>query len=145
MIDSFRGEHRWLSNFYPAEVQYEGVMYPSLEYAFQAAKTLNLAQRRLIRGAPTSGKAKALGRTVRLRPDWEEVKLEIMAELVEDKFTRHYPLTQRLLGTGDQEIVEGNVWGDRFWGVCDGKGENHLGRILMAVRDELRLVEGDHE
>ena len=141
MIDSFRGEHRWLSNFYPAEVQYEGVMYPSLEYAFQAAKTLNLAQRRLIRGAPTPGKAKALGRTVRLRPDWEEVKLEIMAELVEDKFTRHPALTQLLLGTGEQEIVEGNVWDDRFWGVCDGKGENHLGRILMAVRDELRLVE----
>ena len=82
--------------------------------------------------------AKRFGRRVRLRLDWEQVKLDIMRQLVADKFARSDELRRRLLATGDAELVEGNAWNDTFWGVCRGRGQNHLGRILMEVRDGLR-------
>ncbi len=73
-----------------------------------------------------------------LRAEWESMKLDVMEACVRDKFTRNADLRRRLLETGDAELVEGNTWGDRFWGVCDGEGENHLGRVLIKVRGELR-------
>jgi ribA/ribD-fused uncharacterized protein len=73
-----------------------------------------------------------------MRPDWEQVKILIMTSLVRDKFTRHQDLKEQLLATGDAELIEGNWWGDTFWGVCKGKGENHLGKVLMKVREELK-------
>ena len=81
-----------------------------------------------------------MGRRVKLRPDWEQVKVGLMEEIVRAKFTQNEDLKQRLLATGDKRLAEGNTWGDTFWGVDlrSGRGENHLGRILMRVRDELK-------
>lgn len=136
-ITSFRGRYRFLSNFWVVSVIYEGIRYPSVEHAYQAAKTLSKVNRRSIAMAPTAGKAKRLGRSFPLRSDWDNIKLLVMRQLLEAKFKRH-ELRLQLLATGDAELIEGNTWGDRFWGVCDGWGENWLGRLLMTVREELR-------
>ena len=140
-IKQFKDGFDFLSNFYPAHVALDNVRYDTVEHAFQAAKTLDKAQRRLIRNADTPGKAKRLGRKVTLRDDWEAVKIEIMEDLVRQKFTRHPDLRKLLLDTGDAEIEEGNTWRDTFWGVSlrTGKGRNELGKILMRVRRELRI------
>lgn len=135
-IDSFRGTHRFLSNFFPAEMAYEGAIYPSVENAFQAAKCVNASERQVF-AVCSPAEAKRFGRRVRLRLDWEQVKLDIMRQLVTDKFARSDELRRRLLATEDAELVEGNAWNDTFWGVCHGRGQNHLGRILMEVRDSL--------
>lgn len=142
MIDRFQGPNRFLSNFYPAAVTLEGTEYPTVEHAYQAAKTTDLSIRRMIRRAATPGDAKRLGKTLVIRPEWHKVRLEIMEQLVREKFTRHVELKRRLYLTGHEELIEGNMWGDCFWGVCGGKGENQLGKILMKVREELR-AQGD--
>ena len=138
-IDRFRGEYEFLSNFYPSEiVLHDLIVYPTVEHAFQAHKTFNTTTRKSIASAETPGDAKKLGRILVLRPDWEEVKLVIMEECLYDKFTRYNDLRDKLLATGDEELIEGNTWGDRFWGVCNGSGENHLGKLLMRLREKLR-------
>lgn len=136
-IDSFSGEYRFLSNFYPARVEMGGEEYPNVEQAFQAAKTDDLSERAAIRECDKPGDAKQLGRGATLIPCWEEIKIEIMRHLVTQKFTSHIGLRQALLNTGDAMLIEGNHWRDAFWGVYEGKGENWLGRILMDVRAEL--------
>lgn len=137
-IDSFTGNYWFLSNFYdPAPVRYEGEEYPTTEHAYQAAKTLDVRERQQIQETSDPGRTKKLGRRVTLRPDWEDIKLDIMLDLVRQKF-RDPTLRRALLDTGTQELVEGNWWGDTFWGVCKGKGSNHLGKILMRVRNEIR-------
>lgn len=137
-ISSFRGPYRFLSNFWSAEVHFEGMIYPSVEHAYQAAKTLDVVERRRIAALPTPAQAKRAGRALPLRPDWESVKFTVMEACVRDKFTRDADLRAKLLATGDAYLEEGNNWGDRVWGVYQGEGENRLGRILMHVRDELR-------
>lgn len=139
MIDDFSGKHRFLSNFYPCQVVLDDELYSSVEHAYVAAKTIDLAVRELVRACPTPGQVKRLGRKLALRPDWETVKLGVMEELVRQKFTDP-TLKALLLATGDAELVEGNHWGDTFWGVCNGHGTNHLGRILMRVRAELNTA-----
>jgi N-glycosidase YbiA len=140
-IDNFNGEFAFLSNFYPAANRYAGLVYPTVEHAFQAAKTQDDTEKRQIAAAHSPGQAKRLGRAVRLRPDWESVKVAVMTELVREKFATHPELRERLLATGDAELIEGNTWNDRFWGVSGGFGKNWLGRILMQVRQELRPAE----
>ncbi len=140
-IDSFHGEHRFLSNFYPSEVSMYGHLYSTIEHAFQAAKTFDMAQRYGIRMAETPGQAKRLGRSVTLRADWETVKIEVMETLLFRKFRGSKVLRDKLLATGTRELIEGNTWGDKYWGVCDGEGRNELGKALMRVRDELRKEE----
>lgn len=135
-INSFQGEYRFLSNFWPAEVVLDGETYPSVEHAYVAAKTVDLHMRKLAKDCQTAGQVKRFGRTLPLRRDWEEVKLQIMHDLVRQKFAHSY-LKEKLLATGDEELVEGNTWNDTFWGVCRGVGENNLGKILMEVRKEL--------
>lgn len=143
-ITSFWGRYAFLSNFYPAEVTLMNLAtrqpetYPTVEHAFQAAKSTNQEDRNRIRALPTPGQAKRAGRKVWLREDWERIKLVVMRTLVTEKFTAHPRLTRALLSTGERPLVEENTWGDTFWGVCDGVGENHLGRILMEVRASLR-------
>lgn len=150
-IADFRGPHRWLSNFYLADVVFEGHRYPSTEHAFQAAKTLDIQQRiPFMTGVQavelgsecfqlmTCAEAKRAGRKLPLRPDWEKVQLDVMWACLADKFTRHAALTEKLLATGNEELIEGNTWGDTYWGVCGGVGENHLGKLLMELRKALR-------
>lgn len=136
-IVSFSGPYRFLSNFYPAQIYYDGVYYPTLEHAYQAAKTLNGVDRELIRGAATPGEAKTRGRRVTKRPHWDAIKLDVMERLLRGKFRPGSKLARQLIQTGNAELVEGNTWGDVFWGVCRGEGENHLGRLLMKLRREL--------
>lgn len=140
MINSFRDEYFFLSNFYPVEIKLDGIVYPNAETAFQAQKTLDVEERRKFSMLKEPVQAKRLGRKVKLRDDWEEVKLDIMTEVVSQKFLQHPHLIEMLLQTGDEELVEGNKWGDRFWGVCKGKGENHLGKILMKIRDVYKSI-----
>ena len=137
-IVSFSREHRFLSNFFDSEVEFEGKKYATVEHAYQAAKTLDEGLREEIRLAPTPGKAKRLGQQVDLRKDWESVKISVMRDLLEKKFSPGSQLAKKLLETGHQELVERNHWGDCFWGVCQGKGENHLGRLLTEIRTNLR-------
>lgn len=137
MIDSFRGAHAFLSNFHDSPVEYEGVEYPTVEHAYQAAKTLN-GELRLNALGLTAGQVKRWGAKLPRRADWFGVSLGVMEELVREKFMRHPDLLEKLLATGEEELVEGNNWGDAFWGMVGGVGENHLGRILMKVRAELR-------
>ena len=131
-IFEFQGEHRWLSNFWPAWVILDGVLFPSIEHAYQAAKTHPSQREPFLRC--TAGQAKRLGRTVEMRADWEQVKVPTMRSLVEQKFAPGTELGEKLKATGDGQIVEGNNWGDTFWGVCRGRGQNWLGRLLMERR-----------
>ena len=141
MISGFFEKYRFLSNFYRAPVDYEGVRYPTVEHAFQAAKTRDKGLRRVIRGLRSPAEAKRFGRRLALRSDWEKIRVKVMGDLVWDKFSSDQRLARKLLMTRDEELVEVNTWGDEFWGVCYGKGENHLGRILTRVRGRLRQEE----
>ena len=140
-IDSFRGKYYFLSNFFPAEVTYNGLTYQNNEAAFQAQKTYS-KEERIEFTTLEPRDAKRRGRRVRLRRDWEQVKDRIMEEIVRAKFSQNEELKEQLLATGDAQLVEGNRWNDRYWGVDirSGVGENHLGKILMKVRSELRLA-----
>lgn len=140
-ILEFSGKWRFLSNFYASPVRYEGIEYTTVEHAFQAAKTLDHAQRRTVAAEATPGRAKRAGKRVPLREDWETVKFGVMRILVTLKFTTNPELAKKLLETGDRHLEEGNTWGDTIWGVCRGEGQNNLGKILMAVRSEIRDLE----
>jgi len=120
-IDSFRGEHDYLSNFYSCPVEYDGLTYQNTEAAFQAAKCVD----------------RNVGRKVDLREDWETVKIDVMRDVLKSKFSLNSELREKLIATGDVELIEGNHWNDRFWGVCRGKGQNHLGKLLMELREIL--------
>lgn len=139
IADFLSPEHRFLSNFWPAPVVLDGLTYPTVEHAYQAAKTLDAYQRDLIRGLPKPGYAKRAGSKVPLRPDWFEVRLPTMQHLLSQKFAAGSRLAGLLERTDDLPLSEGNHWGDTFWGMCDGQGENHLGRLLMEIRTANRL------
>ena len=139
-ISSFFDQYRFLSNFYMAPIELGDIEYPSSEHAFQAAKTKDKKIRKKIARQPTARQAKQLGRAVELREDWEERKVNIMYRILFAKFNQHKDLREKLFATGDAELVEGNTWGDMYWGVCGGNGENKLGKLLMLLREELRLT-----
>lgn len=143
-ITNFRGDYYFLSNFHPSYVEYEGLIYPTVEHAFQAAKLANKKSRQFFTTLPTPDLAKYHGRRVELRPDWEQIKDKVMYDILKDKFSRD-PNKANLLATGECELIEGNNWHDRYWGRCTCErcskkepGRNQLGKILMQVRDELR-------
>ena len=138
-IHCFRNEYRFLSNFWDCPVTYKGLTYQNAEAAFQAQKCQDEAEKEQFT-VLRSNEAKRLGRYVQLRPDWENVKLPIMEEIVRAKFTQNEDLKRRLIATGDAYLEEGNTWHDTCWGVDTrtGEGQNHLGKILMKVREELR-------
>ena len=136
MIDNFRGEYAFLSNFYDAPVEYNGLSFRNSEAAYQAQKTTDEIERVQFTSLDASN-SKRLGRAVTLREDWEKVKIQVMYEICYAKFTQNPHLAEKLVATGDEVLVEGNTWNDKFWGVCNGEGMNHLGKILMAIRTEL--------
>ena len=137
IIDSFHGEYAFLSNYYDSPIFYDGILYPTVEHAFQAAKTTVFIHRIIIANKKTPGQAKCAGRKVTLRDNWDDIKLYIMKELIILKFTNP-KLKSALLNTKDAELIERNTWNDTYWGICNGIGENHLGKILMEVREMLR-------
>lgn len=138
VIDSFRNEYYFLSNFYPSESRLGLDVFQTLEHAFQAAKTLDSHERKTFQMLDTADKAKRYGRHVKLRLDWDQIKYSVMLYLVRQKFTGTN-LEDKLIATGDKTLIEGNTWNDTYWGVCDGNGLNYLGIILMQVRHEVNL------
>jgi hypothetical protein len=145
-IQQFRDEYAFLSNFYPTVgVRYDGGIYPTSEHAFQASKTTDEELRRKIMIQPSPGAAKRMGRTITLREEWvdEMFRCKQMYIILKDKFSIG-DLKRKLLNTGDALLIEGNYWGDSFWGVNlkTGIGENHLGKLLMKVRRDYTI---DHE
>lgn len=134
-IGPFRGDYRFLSNFWLEPKR----RMLSNEHFFQAAKALHVEDRALIMRANTPGEAKRIGRTVAMRPDWEGIKEIVMLDGLRTKFFADETLAEMLLSTGDEPLVEFNSWGDTYWGVdsATGNGLNRLGELLMEVRREL--------
>lgn len=137
-IYGFDGYYRFLSNFWGAEVELEGKIYPSVEHAYQAAKTLDNDIREEIRTAVMPSKAKRIGSSLETREDWEEIKVAVMKDLLTQKFAPGTKIAEKLLETEDLYIEETNYWNDRFWGVCGGFGQNVLGNLLMEIRKNLK-------
>lgn len=143
MINQFEGEYAFLSNFYPSPFSHDGIEYPTVEHFFQGAKTLDIKERKAIAAAETPGLAKRMGRSVQLRADWEKVKAYYMELGLRLKFTNK-DLAEKLLATGDEELIEGNWWCDQTWGSCNcpkhirTPGRNLLGMLLMELRKELQ-------
>lgn len=134
LIQKFDGEYDFLSNFYKPKypIIASGLSFTSVEAAFQAAKCPERMQE-FVGIEPYE--SKKLGRKVKLRPDWDSVKIQIMGDLVFQKFLMNKDIRDKLLATGDAELREGNYWKDDYWGVCDSeKGQNNLGVLLMRVR-----------
>lgn len=144
-IYGFFNNYRFLSNFFLADIIWEGITYPSTEHAFQAGKTLDPAVRQSIANHPLKG-VKAAGKKIILRPDWEtevagiKTKVRVMRELNLIKFSTHANLKISLLATAPKYLEETNSWNDQIWGVCykTGKGTNLLGHTLMFVRETLK-------
>ena len=135
-IDQFKGKYRFLSNYYDCDVIVDGLLYSNSEAAFHAQKcTLREEQYQFMRLNPAE--AKRLGRRVKLRSDWELIKSQMMYAVVKAKFQQNPLLKKKLLDTGKATLIEGNTWGDRYWGQVNGEGKNMLGKILMRVREEL--------
>lgn len=145
MIRGFNGEHRFLSNFWPAKINYQGFEFPSVEHAYQASKSADPTIWRDFAELNSPGLAKRAGRNLVKREDWDEVKEEHMYLFNVQKYRDNSELRNKLLKTGDVYIEETNTWGDTFWGVCavgdEFVGENKLGIILMLIRDELRAID----
>lgn len=135
-ITSFSGKYRFLSNFWRVNIVWEGHIYPSTENAYQAAKK-HPSQRAQYRNC-SPGESKRLSHIGEICPNWEFVKLSVMDDLLQLKFAPSSWCAEQLLLTDSRLLVEGNTWGDTFWGVCNGKGENHLGELLMKRRKALR-------
>jgi ribA/ribD-fused uncharacterized protein len=136
-INGFFGKWRFLSNFWECPITFEGLEYPSVENAYQAAKTLDIESRNKFQNI-TPKESKSLGKKIEIRGDWEMVKLDIMLHLSLEKFTRHSHLGTQLIETDDSYLEESNWWRDTFWGTHNGIGENNLGKILMKVRDIIK-------
>lgn len=135
MISMFVGSYHFLSNFYYCDVTYEGITYPSSEHAFVAAKSDDVRDRKYIATILTPGKAKQYGRRLILRDGWDNMRVSVMRDIVHIKFSSNEYLREALINTGSEELVEGNYWGDTFWGQSPvGVGENNLGKILMEIR-----------
>lgn len=138
-INSFKGEYSFLSNFEKCSIEFEGLTYPSVEHAFQAAKTLD-TNKRLSFTKGSSCCAKRMGRCLKLRPGWEEIKDSVMYACLKNKF-RNDDMRKKLIATGDAVLIEGNNHGDRYWGMVNGEGQNKLGLLLMQIRNEIRCAD----
>lgn len=136
-IRKFRGDYAFLSNFYECDLIVDHIYYANAEAAFQAQKIPEYKLRRKFSYLlPTE--AKKIGKTVQLRNDWKKIKFDMMYLICKAKFTQNPDLREKLLATEDAELAEENTWGDTVWGISNGKGDNHLGKILMRVRKEIR-------
>lgn len=134
-IQGFTGQWAFLSNLYPSPVEWNNFLFPCVENAFQAAKTDDSEQWRHLAQLPPD-EAAVFGRSLILRPGWDAQRLAVMTALLELKF--EIPALRRhLLATAPRELVNQNWWGDRYWGRVKDQGENHLGRLLMQLRDRL--------
>ncbi len=143
-IEQFRDEYRWLSNFYPCELRFRGKRYPSVEYAYLSAKSDDKEWKSLCANPKEKqSKIKKKSQYLELVPNWDEIKMDVMRECLELKFSQE-PFRSWLIETGDLHLQEGNTWGDKFWGVDleTGEGDNNLGKLIMEVRDIIHTQNG---
>lgn len=134
-INNLKGS--FLSNFYESSIELDAVVYRNAEAAYQAMKSNDSLVR--VKFINLNGaSAKALGKRIELRKDWNDIKLDMMYKIVKNKFMQNSTITKLLIDTNDKVIIEGNNWGDIYWGIYNGKGENNLGKILMKVREEMK-------
>jgi ribA/ribD-fused uncharacterized protein len=142
MTKQFAGELAFLSNMYPDHpVRWQGRWWPTSEHAYVGMKFVDPELQSQVQALATPWDAKQFGRRhAATRTDWDRVRLPLMHAIVTDKFTRHADLRAQLLATDPTLLVERNTWGDTFWGVCDGMGQNWLGRVLAEVQQQLRRV-----
>lgn len=142
MIDAFNGEYRFLSNFYPAPVEFLHFLFPTVEHAFQAAKFAHNKEifNLFLDPKLTPGDTKRLARKHKalMEQTWHIYGKDlVMFFLLRQKFAAGTDLAAKLMETGDTPLIEGNTWGDTYWGVCNGVGDNVLGNILMLIRSDL--------
>lgn len=139
-IDSFEDEFHFLSNFHDSPFIHDGIVYPTNEHFYQAMKSLSRKERKRIAALKSAGTAKREGRRLDVRADWESVKIDVMREGLRLKFVEGSKLAEMLLATESASLIEGNTWGDKYWGVdiSSGVGQNWLGKLLMERRNELR-------
>ena len=135
-ITSFSDEYSWLSNFHPVPIHWMGLDFASVEHAYQASKCEYEEDCLKFTGSISPGQAKRLGRAIEVRADWNKIRLSVMMNLTTQKY-KDPTLRDMLLSTGSALIIEGNTWKDTFWGVCNGVGENNLGKIIMSVRQSI--------
>lgn len=139
-------EYKVFSNFHPGPYEIDGKSWPTTEHYFAAMKTMDDSEREAIRKAKTPGDAKSMGRVVDLRPDWDQVKYDVMLTALRSKFGNYPDMKGILLGTDDALIYEDSPY-DKVWGTGEragvGPGQNLLGKALMQVRAELKSLEQD--
>lgn len=135
-IVSFTGRYAFLSNFAASPIFIRGAEFATVEHAFQSWKMTSLEHALLVKQCSTPGSAKRLARALPLRSDWNQIKLAVMYECCKVKFSDGHMRSQ-LLATGDSILIEGNTWGDDYWGHCTARGQNWLGKILMSIRREV--------
>ena len=143
IIHLFSGKYHFLSNFCPSPTPYMGITWKSAEHAYQAAKlTDDNVARAILRDMPSPGLAKRYARKHPKPDGWDDRKVQVMREVLWAKFTHVEFRKQQLLETGDAHLLEGNDWGDEFWGCVKAghvwRGENTLGKLLMELREKLR-------
>lgn len=145
MIDSFEGEYEFLSNFYRCRIVQGLITYPTAEHLYQTSKVMDAKDALTISLQLTPGQAKRVTAGMTIRPDWDEIKVNVMRRIVRAKFEQHPDLMQKLEATRPHKLLEGNNWHDTFWGVCTCEthqgGLNWLGQILMEIREG---VEDEH-
>lgn len=137
-IKGLFGDYRFLSNFEECPVWFDGLLYGSTEAAYQSAKTTNMEKRKeftTMKPNVAMRAGRAMEKTEFFRPDWLEVKYDVMSSCIFDKFYRNMEFRKKLLATGSKYIEETNHWGDVYYGVCDGVGESNLGKVLMGIRE----------
>jgi ribA/ribD-fused uncharacterized protein len=151
IIDCFKYQYNFLSNFYQVNIEWQFKIWPSVEHIFQASKTNKKVQQEIIRKVPTCRMAKQYGKAIILRDDWEKIKDTMMYLAVYQKFFQHEYLQRKLIDTGIAKLVEGNSWHDNYWGDCkcsrcaNIKGQNKLGKTLMTVRARIKALQKDFD
>lgn len=154
VIDSFRGDYAFLSNFYPSPLKVsfsafvgDSFLLPTAEHMFQSAKvefcTLSSQEKfnwlRDLANTSDPKHAKQLGKSISIDVQaWNKASYRMMEQVLTYKFAIHSELRELLLETGDATLIEGNTWGDMLWGQVDGVGQNLLGKILMDIRESYK-------
>ena len=137
-----KGEkYGWLSNMYRCEILWKGRVYKSAETIYQMMKCMYMEDHKKFDDL-NGFEAKKLGRHVKIRDDWHEVKIDVMRDVLRAKFNAGEILRRKLIEL-DEPIVEDNYWNDTFWGVCRGRGKNMLGKLLTELRE--KLIEGERD
>jgi ribA/ribD-fused uncharacterized protein len=137
-ILEFRGDYRWLSNMTPCIVTLDGVAYRSVEHAYMSAKSDDAEWKEFCFNTESPYTVKQKSKDIILVDNWQNIKINVMYSLLEQKFNQE-PFRQKLIDTGDCYIQEGNRWKGTFWGIDldTNKGTNHLGNLIMKIRDTL--------